>query len=212
MRHARHRGGSVRRPIGAVEINALATENAGEDPHVLLRAATGMVVGKTERAADHWLVRWPDAEREPGTADGIDDRRDPVRLEQRMAGVGLEHRGAQLDPRRLPAGYGHRHERIAGNNARVPKGREAVSLGPLCLRDDLVDRCPATCQADAHAPPPSMCCTTVQHCTNVQLTRSWAEIRGNRWTTTKSSWATADSSAGRWQLLPSWWARPWRRA
>ena len=57
-----------------------------------------------------------------------------------MARVGLQHRRAELDARRLPAGDGDGHERVAGDHAGVPERGEAVGLCLLRLRDDLVDR------------------------------------------------------------------------
>ena len=71
-----------------------------------------------------------------------------------MAGVGLQDRRAELDPLRLATGNGHRDERVAGDDARVPERAEAVGLGPLGLSDDLVDGCSSPGQPDPHGDPP----------------------------------------------------------
>ncbi len=67
-----------------------------------------------------------------------------------MAGVGLEHRGAQLDRGGGPAGQRDGDQRITGGGAGVPEAGEAVRLGPLRLADDLVDGGPEPWQSDAH--------------------------------------------------------------
>ena len=103
--------GGVRGPVTPVEVDGVAAQHSSEDAHVLLGAAPRMVVGEAVHAPDHGLVRGPDAESEAGASHGVDDRGRAVGLEQRMARVGLQHRGTELDARGLPSGDGDRHER-----------------------------------------------------------------------------------------------------
>ena len=108
-------------PVVAVEVDVLAGEEGGEDPDVLLGVPAGTVVVVAVDAFDERAVRRPDPEGESRATHGIGDRRRPVRLEERVARVGLQHRGAQLDAGRLAPGHGHRDQRVAGDDAGVPE-------------------------------------------------------------------------------------------
>src|SRR5579862_7581148 len=146
-------GPSVRTPVLAGEVDGLAPQCADEDADVLVGTPTGMVVGETEDPSDERLVGWADPEREAGTSHGVDHRRGAVRLQKRMTGVRLQHRSAELDPRRLTTGQRHGDKRVAGDRTRVPERREAVRLGLLRLAEHLVGRRTATGETYAH---PSM--------------------------------------------------------
>ena len=67
-----------------------------------------------------------------------------------MAGVGLEHRRAELDRAGGSSGERHRHQRVAAHRAREPERREAVGLGPLGLLDHPLDARGSPRQPDAH--------------------------------------------------------------
>ena len=69
-----------------------------------------------------------------------------------MAGVGLEHGGAQLDLVRRLTGQGHGDQRVAGHGAGVPEAGEALGLGPLGLLDHPLDGRGPAAQPDPHGP------------------------------------------------------------
>ena len=94
------------RPVLAFELEVLAPQQGREDPHVLLGVAARVLVGHPVDAAHVRLVRRPHPEREAGTAHRRGHRRGPLGLQERVAGVGLQHRGAELDASTSPGRRG----------------------------------------------------------------------------------------------------------
>ena len=88
-------------------------------------------------------------------ADGLRRER-LLRHRHRMARIRRHDGGAELDAARLAAADRRRHDRVHAEDVGEPAAREAVGLGALRLRDEVVDARGRACDvpdadADAHA-------------------------------------------------------------
>ena len=138
----------------AGEAHRLPAEEGSDDLDVLIGVPPRGCVRQPEHPLDDRLVRRADAEREPsGHADCRRDGGRPAGLQDGVAGIGLQHRRAQLDRGSGPTGERHRHHRVTGGGARVPQAGEAVRFGTLGLLDDVVDAPAESWQPDAHLRP-----------------------------------------------------------
>ena len=78
-------------------------------------------------------------------------RSDSIGLQDRMAGISLQHRRAELDAHRPSAGLDHGDEGITRHRTWEPQAGEPVLLCLAGLLDDPLDAGGTPAQAEPHA-------------------------------------------------------------
>jgi hypothetical protein len=168
LEHLRHQGadeqrervaagdvqGGVHLVHGAVDVALPVARQVAHDRQVLAHVGDRLFVRDAEHVLDHHLMAAAEPEGEPAAAGGIHRRR-LLRERVRMARIGGNHRGAELDLRCPLAGQRQHREGVEAEDVGQPHRREAVRLRPHDAVDELLRSlvvAAAQRQSDLHCP------------------------------------------------------------